>query len=136
MGISKEQYKESLKDKNLDPTKAKSNLDITLVKQASVRSTKLVGTPEWDTYLSQVEAIISQTEDIFIHSRSMMESPKNISYEQMMQCKIVLSESKAIINVLKQVIQIPYIIIHERDKLGDVKSKIPLPEPPEFATKA
>jgi len=53
-----------------------------------------------------------------------------------MQCKIVLSESKAIINVLKQVIQIPYIIIHERDKLGDVKSKIPLPEPPEFATKA
>jgi len=136
VAISKEQYNEFVNDKSSNTSKVKNNLDVTLVKQASVRSTKLVGTPEWDTYLSQVEAIISQTEDIFNHSRSMMESPKTINYEQMMQCKIVLSESKAIINVLKQVIQIPYIIIHERDRLGDVTSKIPLPEPPEFATKA
>lgn len=135
MTINKESYLEFEKVNRTKTTRTNTNRVVTdQLRQAAVRSGKLVGTPEWDLYLSQLEAIIQEVQDIRDFSRKTLESPKIVNYEKMMECKMVLRESQAIIDTLKQVIKLPYAIVHNREEMKEIKSNIPIPEPPGFAT--
>ncbi len=105
------------------------------LKQASVKATALVHSDEWDTYLSHIQGFLNRLIELDKIAVAELKSPKLVKYEDIMECKMFVRETEAIISCLEQVIQIPYAIIHDRSLLGDIVSKIPIPKLPEKFSK-
>lgn len=133
MTIDKRDYIQRKQEKAEEAPK--NNFHLNWIKQISVKSSKLVGSPEWDAYQSIIEGILEDTIKVRDQARSALESPHIVNQDKMMHAKLVLRESEAIIGMLKQLVHIPYAIVHEKWKLDTIKSNIPLPQPPEFVNK-
>lgn len=110
--------------------KGRSKTSPLALKQMSVRQTALVGTPEWDSYLSMLEAMVSDVSGIREKAREQLESPAVLKPDELIKAKMLLRESCAMLQVLEYVIALPYHIIHSA---ADADApKFPLPEVPDF----
>ncbi len=137
MPADKTQFKEmverKLKKEQENPTRtATQHFTSELLKRESVRCGALVGSSEWDSYLGYIESILANHKDLKKQAISGLENPKIVDYTHLIQIKMFLRETCAVIEVLEQLIKLPYAIIHENASVNEVASRIPLPEPPDF----
>lgn len=132
MAIDKEDYVRQVAA-NVEQANVKSstNFQSQLLKRESVKSTVLVGTPEWDSYLGYLQAIINDLEELKSEAIDMLGNPKVIDHDSLIRAKMVLGEARSSLDILNQVIKLPYAIIHEEASVSKITSKIPLPEIPE-----
>lgn len=89
-----------------------------LLRQAAVKSEALTKDSNWDTYLSRIQKDIESAENMLQQARAKLEDPKVVRYEELIQAKTVILESKAIINALNIAINYPVSIIqaHKKNK--------------------
>ena len=132
--MDKKEYTDFAESKLTKP-KESQRFKAESLKQASVKATALVHSDEWDTYLSHIQGFLNRLIELDKIAVAELKSPKLVKYEDLMECKMFIRETEAIINCLEQVIQIPYAIIHDRSLLGDIVSKIPIPKLPEKFSK-
>ncbi len=132
--MDKKEYTEFV-GKTQAPLREHKRLNTESLKQASVKATALVHSDEWDTYLSHIQGFLNRLIELDKIAIAELKSPKLVKYEDIMECKMFVRETEAIIICLEQVIQIPYAIIHDRSLLGDIVSKIPIPKLPEKFSK-
>jgi hypothetical protein len=113
------------------PSRERQRFNTENLKQASVKATALVHSTEWDTYLSHIQGFLNRLIEMDKIAVAKLKSSSLVKYEDMMECKMFIRETEAIIGCLEQIMQLPYAIIHDRSLLGDITSKIPIPKLPE-----
>lgn len=131
MAIDKEFYQDRIKEIGSSTT-ARTNQNLELLKKESVRAGALVGSAEWDTFLSYIESIIKSHRQVKEQMQAYLESSKMVDHNELMRTKIILREAAAVERALEHIVHLPYSIIHERSAIEPLLSKIPLPEIPEF----
>jgi hypothetical protein len=100
----------------------------------SVRNEAMIGTEEWDTFLSYIEASIQEVRDVKRQAAHKFEKSPIVNAEQLLMLKMVMTEASAVEAALEHVVMLPYKIIHEH--AGSTGRKIPVPEMPAFLTKS
>jgi len=133
MAIDKELYSRVRKEqREVETVKSVKNFNIQLLKRESVRCASLVGSADWDSYLGYLQTVITGLEGVREEAMTLLEDPRIIDHDSLLNAKMVFREAKSSLDILYQVIQLPYAILHAEASISDITSNIPLPELPDF----
>jgi len=107
---------------------ATSKFNVTVLKQAAVKSKWLVDSPSWDTFLSYIQADIEDLDAMIASARHVMENPAIVNHDEIMKAKIVLLEAEAMKRALNIAITYPSQIIKDKKELDDRQKDLNLEE--------
>lgn len=86
-------------------------IDAGLLKSAAVSAEKLTGTPEWDRYLSYMQAEREEFQKQYIGWREKLEYAK--SQEDVKECQINCAIYKSCVQVLEKFMELPATLMKE-----------------------
>ena len=86
------------------------------VRQAAVKAELLVGDPNWDMFLSMVQAALETTQGQREQLISKLANPSMVNHEEIMQTKLLLAECQGTIGAWTAVLSLPGEIMKNGDK--------------------
>lgn len=84
-----------------------SRLALEQLQQAQVRMENLTGDPDWDLFLSYVEAGIQRTEREAVTHLDQLRSPTTVNVDEIMQLKMALHGCQARIDAWRAILELP-----------------------------
>ncbi len=103
-----------------------------MLAQAEVKAGLLTGDPNWDIFLSYVQADVEFMEGLRDGFEAKIADPRTVNHEQIVLAKIGLAECTATINAWEAVISLPKDILEMGREARTLLDR--MPPPPDAAT--
>ena len=94
------------------------------IQQAQVRMENLTGDPDWDLFLSYIEAAIQRTEKEAVAHLDQLGSPMTVNVDEIMQLKMALHGCKGRISAWRAILDLPKDIKASGEQAKDLLERI------------
>jgi len=116
MRVDREQYAEFCRKKLNGQAGQDSRVHLEALSQAQIKAEHVTGDPNWDTFLSYIQAAVESHEAELKGLKTLLESPDMMDMDEMMNCKVAIIRRRERISAWNAVIGLPRDIKEHGEK--------------------